>query len=84
MSERPREILLEDRLAVLAGIADDCVMLVADGEPISDEIWPHMRRIALCAENDLSVWRRLPYYRRARTHIRAAISDCLNQLEMPR
>ena len=80
MSERPREILLEDRLAVLAGIADDCVMLIADGEPIANEIWPHMRQIALCAENDLSVWRQLPYYRRARTHIRAEISNILEQL----
>ena len=76
--------LLEDRLAIVACIVDDCAELVAVGETIPDTIWPRLRLVAMWAENGLSVWRQLPHYRRARTHIRASIADCLDQPGKPR
>ena len=76
----PLSELLIDRLAVVACIVNDCTELVADGEIIPEAVWQRLRRIATCFENDLSVWRRLPYYERARTQIRSAILDIHDQL----
>lgn len=81
--ELQRVALLEDRLAILGCIADDCVGLAAIGEPVPDAVWRHLRRIALCAEHGLSPWRQVPYYQIARSHIRAAIADVMDQLERP-
>ena len=75
---------LVDRLAVVACIVDDCAELVANGETVPETVWPRLRLIVMCAENDLSVWRQLPYYRRARKYIRVAISNILDQLGRPR
>lgn len=77
-------ILLEDRLAIVACIVDDCAEIVANGETVPETVWPRLRLVAMCAENDLSVWRQLPDYRRARKHIRAVIYDILDQLGWPR
>ena len=71
---------LVDRLAVVACVVDDCAELTANGETVPEEVWTRLRLVTMCIENDLSIWRRLPYYERARTQIRSAILDIHDQL----
>lgn len=83
MTVSEREMLLEDRLAIVSCIANDCVVLITNGEIVPEAVWPRLRLISMCSDNGLSVWRRSTYYQRARKHIRVAISDIIDQLGRP-
>lgn len=62
--------VLEDRLAVVACIVDDCRGLVEIGDEVRGIIWRRVRDVILGVEAELDPWRALPLYWWARAEIR--------------
>ena len=75
-AQRPDERVnqLLDRLAVVACIADDCAELVAIGDEIPGVTWQRLRLLILSGDDDLKVWRDLPFYKRARSQIQICLT----------
>lgn len=73
---RPDEFVnqLIDRLAVVACIANDCAELVAIGDEIPGIIWRRLRFLILSSDDELEIWRELPFYKRARSQIRICLT----------